>query len=221
MPVKFDRNLIPSSPDLSFERLLWEQGLERVAGLDEAGRGALAGPVVAAVVIFAPGIEANQLAGVRDSKQMLPEQRKKWLPVILTLCHSAGIGSVSAHEIDEIGIVPATCLAMRRAIDRLACLPEHLLLDYLELSECSLPQTILVKGDQRSLSIACASVLAKTWRDAWMEEISQEYPEYGFARHKGYGTLAHRQAIQCMGYSPIHRRSFKWRACEKTVLRNA
>jgi ribonuclease HII len=210
MPVKFDRNLIPTSPDLSYEKPLWESGVKRVAGLDEAGRGALAGPVVAAAVIFLPGIERDQLNGVRDSKQMLPEQRQKWRMIILDLCLSSGIGSASAEEIDALGIVPATRLAMLRALGALSSLAQHLLLDYIELPDCVIPQTALVKGDQRVLSIAAASILAKTARDAWMEEISQIYPGYGFYQHKGYGTQAHRDAILRLGISPIHRKSFKF-----------
>lgn len=210
MPVKFDRSLIPPSPDLVYERSLWDRGVERVAGLDEAGRGALAGPVVAAAVVFPPEVERGQLSGVRDSKQMLPEQRQKWRTIILNLCLSSGIGSASAEEIDALGIVPATRLAMLRALEQVSPSPQHVLLDYIELPDIQVAQTSLVKGDQRVLSIAAASILAKTTRDAWMKEISLVYPGYGFLHHKGYGTQAHRDAIQRLGTLPIHRRTFKF-----------
>jgi ribonuclease HII len=209
MPHKFDRNLIPAAPDLSFERALWQAGIVRVAGLDEAGRGALAGPVAAGVVVLPAGIEITRLNGVRDSKQMLPAERQKWLAVILECCLAVGVGMASALEIDEIGIVPATRLAMLRALEQLCPSPQHLLLDYIELPDSQIAQTSLVKGDQRVLSIATASILAKTYRDAWMEKVDRTFPGYGFAVHKGYGTQMHRAAIQRLGLSPIHRRSFR------------
>ncbi len=209
MPPKIDRSLIPAAPDLSFERSLWQAGLVCVAGLDEAGRGALAGPVAAGAVVFPPGIEIERLRGVRDSKQMQPTERQKWRAIIRDCCLAAGVGLASTEEIDAIGIVPATRLAMLRALEQLSPSPQHLLLDYIELPGSLLPQTSLVKGDQRVLSIAAASILAKTSRDAWMEKIDRTYPEYGFSVHKGYGTQMHRAAIQRLGLSPIHRRSFK------------
>jgi ribonuclease HII len=119
------------------------------------------------------------------------------------------VGFASAQEIDDLGIVPATRLAVQRALVKLMPCPQHLLVDYLKLPDCELPQTALVKGDERSLSIAAASILAKTARDEILFQLNQQYPEYGFAAHKGYGTVAHRQAIQRMGYSEVHRRSFR------------
>ncbi len=212
MPVKFDRSLIPPSPDLAFERALWDRGVVKVAGVDEAGRGALAGPVAAAAVVFP--VEADlmlRLSGVRDSKQMTPLQRENWASKIKDCCLSSGVGLASAQEIDDLGIVLATRLAIQRALEKLPEPPEHLLVDYIELPGCSSPLTALVKGDARVLSIAAASVLAKTARDSWMAEIDQVYPGYGFALHKGYGTQAHREAIQRNGLSPIHRITFRFK----------
>jgi ribonuclease HII len=210
MRMKFDQSLIPTDPDLSFEASLWGTGLRYVAGIDEAGRGALAGPVAAAAVIFPDdGRIAATLKGVRDSKQMTPESRCIWAARLKTLTLAQAVGFASALEIDELGIVPATRLAIQRALSKLSFSPQHLLVDYLNLPECDLPQTPLVKGDMRSLSIAAASILAKTARDEILCQLDQEYPGYEFAAHKGYGTLVHRHAIQRLGYSAIHRRSFK------------
>ena len=197
-------------PHLEFERPLWETGCLFVAGIDEAGRGALAGPVAAGAVVlpFSPDI-ADLLSGVRDSKLMTPNQRQTWAETIRDLAAGWAVGTASPGEIDQIGIVPATRLAARRALDALAVVPGHLLLDFLRLPEVDLPQTALVKGDRRSLSIAAASVLAKTTRDALLEQLDDEHPGYGFARHKGYGTAAHRAALRRLGPSPVHRRTFR------------
>jgi ribonuclease HII len=212
MVKKFDRALIPASPDLNFERALWSQGVQLVAGIDEAGRGALAGPVAAGVVILPTRQDLTiQLSGVRDSKQMTPDQRAKWAQKLRLIALAWGVGLASASEIDAFGIVPATRLAVQRALRQLSIQPQHLLLDFLQLPQVSLPQTPLVKGDERSLSIAVASILAKTTRDALLCEYEQQFPGYGFASHKGYGTLAHRMAMQRLGLSPIHRRSFQWK----------
>ncbi len=212
MVKKFDRALIPAFPDLSFEQALWSQGVELIAGMDEAGRGALAGPVAAGVVVLPEreGLIA-QLRGVRDSKQMTPGQRAEWADKLRLITLAWGVGIASAGEIDEFGIVPATRLAARRALQQLTIRPQHLLLDYLQLPEVHLPQTALVKGDERSLSIAAASILAKTFRDRLLCDYNKQYPGYGFAAHKGYGTAAHRLAMQWLGLSPIHRRSFQWK----------
>ena len=212
MVKKFDRALLPDSPDLSFEQALWSSGVEFIGGVDEAGRGALAGPVAAGVVILPNRADLIiQLSGVRDSKQMSPKQRAEWAERLHGMALAWGVGLASAGEIDAIGIVPATRLAARRALMQLRVMPQHLLLDYLRLPEVSLPQTPLVKGDQRSLSIAAASILAKTARDGLLCDYERQYPGYGFAAHKGYGTLAHRRAMQRLGLSPIHRRSFQWK----------
>lgn len=210
MARRFDLALLPSAPDFSFETSLWASGVERVAGVDEAGRGALAGPVAAGAVIFPPvaGLEA-QLNGVRDSKQMTPKAREEWVRRLPELAMAWGVGFASAHEIDSIGIVPATRLAIGRALQALQTPPQHLLVDFLHLPEWNLPQTPLIKGDARSLSIAAASVLAKATRDALLREMDREYPGYGLALHKGYGTQAHFAAIERLGPASVHRRSFK------------
>ncbi len=208
MPI-FDLSLLPPVPDLSFELALWEAGLTAVAGIDEAGRGALAGPVAAGAVILPPEVRmAKYLKGVRDSKQMAPNQREVMREKILKYAVSWGVGFASAEEIDQMGILPATRLAARRALERLTLPPAHLLLDYLFLPEIPLPQTALIKGDCRSLSIAAASILAKTSRDAHLRELELVYPGYGFASNKGYGTQAHREALRRLGESPVHRLSF-------------
>lgn len=219
----FDRALIPSAPDLRFEDALWQAGVARVAGLDEAGRGAWAGPVSAGVVIFPPdpGL-TTRLHAVRDSKQMTPKARAFWAEEIRSCALAWGVGLASHAEIDALGIVPATRLAMLRALQQANLQADHLLIDALRLPEQTTPQTALVKGDARSLSIAAASVLAKTARDAKMVSYDALYPGYGFARHKGYGTAAHQAALQACGPCPIHRRSFQplkaWDETEKQGL---
>ena len=218
MPA-FDRSLLPTEPDLSFELELWKAGHAAVAGIDEAGRGALAGPVAAAAVILPPEVKLlEDLRGVRDSKQMTAEQRDIARGKILRRAVCWGVGMATAGEIDHLGILPATRLAVCRALDGLTIAPTHLLLDYLRIPEVDTPQTALVKGDCRSLSIAAASVLAKTSRDALMGAMELEYPGYGFARHKGYGTIAHREAIQRLGPSPAHRLSFTLLADENVLV---
>ncbi len=207
---RFDRSLIPPAPDLSFEQALWEQGVTWIAGIDEAGRGALAGPVAAGAVILPPRLAglAARLSGVRDSKEMTPAQREYWAARLAETALACAVGFAGPDEIDALGIAAATRLAAWRAVHGLSPSPQHLLLDYLTLGDCSLPQTSLVKGDARCLSIAAASICAKTARDAVMRQLDAQHPGYGFAIHKGYGTLAHRRALQALGPSPIHRRSF-------------
>jgi ribonuclease HII len=207
---KFDQSLIPPSPDLNFELALWQQGFKLVAGIDEAGRGALAGPVAVGAVILPANLPdlAIQLPGIRDSKQLKPKDRELAAIVIKGIAVSWAVGLAEAAEIDQLGIARATRLAAMRAVNQLACVPQHLLIDYIKLNESDLPQTSLVKGDQRSLSIACASILAKTTRDELMIRLGEQYPNYGFARHKGYGTAGHLAAIQACGACPIHRVSF-------------
>ena len=210
MRTKFDLSLLPERPDLSFELSFWQRGLQRLAGVDEAGRGALAGPVAAGAVILPPDPQIyHRLEGVRDSKQMAPEERQHWAAHIRQLAVGCGVGFASNAEIDLMGIVPATRLAVHRALEALPEAPQHLLVDYLQLPEIALPQTSLVKGDQRSLSIAAASVLAKTARDACLIELDSQFPGYGLAQHKGYGTAAHRRAIERLGACALHRQSFK------------
>ncbi len=209
MTRHFDPAEIPPTPDLRFENRLWARGLTRVAGLDEAGRGAWAGPVSAGAVILPASAEiAARLCDVRDSKQMTPAERACWAEIIRKQALAWGVGFASNREIDEIGIVPATRLAMARALAGLGVPAEHLLIDALRLPEIPLPQTPLIKGDARSLSIAAASVLAKTARDALMVQLDAQYPDYGFARHKGYGTAYHWEMLQQAGPCAIHRFSF-------------
>ena len=213
MSARFDPALLPPAPDLSFEKAYWEAGVSRVGGIDEAGRGPLAGPVAAAVVILPPHPDMMvRLAGVRDSKQMTPAQREAAGGRIREAALGYAVGFAEAAEIDALGILPATRLAAWRALQALEAAPEHLLLDCLFLPEVELPQTSLIKGDCRSLSVAAASVLAKTARDARLVEMEQQYPGYGFARHKGYGTAAHREALQRMGLCREHRKSFHFKA---------
>lgn len=200
-----------STPDLSFEEELWP-AYPSIAGLDEAGRGALAGPVCVGAVIL-PNDETlltQALSGARDSKQMTPRERSLLNPIIKETAITWGIGFASADEIDSLGIVPATRLAACRAVEALVIFPDYLLTDFrLELPELDVSQTAIVKGDQKSLSIAAASILAKTSRDELMLELDEQFPQYGFARHKGYGTLYHRKRISSLSYSPIHRKSFQ------------
>lgn len=210
MAPKFDRSLLPEAPDFTFEETLWGAGFQWVAGIDEAGRGALAGPVAAAALIFPPSpILDSHLKGVRDSKQMTPAARQDWARRLQDLCLAYGAGFASADEIDQIGILPATRLAVHRALQQLSIRPHYLLVDYLNLPECDLPQLALVKGDARCLSIAAASIIAKTARDTLMCQQDLQFPGYGFARHKGYGTADHYRAIARLGPSPIHRRTFR------------
>ena len=207
--AKFDRSLLPEAPNLDLEKRLWQAGLRSVAGLDEAGRGALAGPVVAAAVVFSQNSEETaRLEGIQDSKLLSAGQRRSWADEIENSVQDFGTGIATAGEIDDIGILPATRLAMSRAIGALACQPEHLLIDHILLPDLPIPQTALTKGDARSRSIAAAAVLAKVARDTLMCDLDETYPGYDFGRHKGYGTQAHRQRIQNQGPSPAHRYSF-------------
>ena len=200
------------NPDTFFESQLWESGLFHVAGLDEAGRGALAGPVAVGAVIL-PRDEAflsRVLTGVRDSKQMTPRERETLAPRIKQVARSWNVGFASADEIDSLGIVPATRLAALRALNGLSLTPQYLLTDFrLELPELDISQTAFVRGDALCLSIAAASVLAKTARDQLMCELDMCYQGYGLGKHKGYGTQAHRSAMERLGVSPIHRKSFQ------------
>lgn len=200
-----------STASLFFENELWS-AYKTIAGLDEAGRGALAGPVCVGAVIL-PDDESlltQTLSGARDSKQMTPRSRSKLALQIKAVARGWGVGFSTADEIDALGIVPATRLAASRAVEMLPFFPDYLLTDFrLELPELDVSQSAIVKGDQKSLSIASASILAKTARDERMVELDSEYPEYGFARHKGYGTLMHRKQIIGVGHSTIHRKTFE------------
>jgi ribonuclease HII len=247
-------------PSLIYEQPLWDAGYTQIAGIDEAGRGAWAGPVCAAALILPPDPTLlHTLDRVRDSKLMTPLSRETWAPRIRLAAAAWGVGFASPQEIDTLGILPATKLAATRALASLSAsplptsfsfypstdtlsfstlfgvplppassplppypfspdlsllstlsslLPDYLLTDYLIFPNLDLPQTALIKGDQLSLSVAGASVLAKTARDALMRTADDRYPGYSFARHKGYGTRLHQQSIRQLGLCEIHRKSF-------------
>ncbi|MBI5302425.1 MAG: ribonuclease HII [Chloroflexi bacterium] len=196
------------TPSLKFENVLWSCGLVHIAGLDEVGRGAWAGPVVAGAVILPRDISRRALPGVRDSKLLSPRQRAALVAPIRDHACACATGLATRDEIDELGIVPATRLAMTRALDALGLAPDALLIDALALPARNEPQTSIIRGDQQSLSIACASILAKVTRDEMMIALDAQIPGYGFARHKGYGTVLHRAALATLGVSREHRVSF-------------
>lgn len=198
-------------PTLTFEQALAQRGHRRIAGVDEAGRGCWAGPVVAAAVVLSAQALAQPelLAGVDDSKQLSPAERERLYPAVLALAADVGVGSVPAFLIDAYGIVPATRLAMTCALLSLRRLPEALLIDALPLPLLPWPQEVLIRGDSRSLSIAAASVVAKVTRDRLMAGADLAFPGYGFAAHKGYGTAAHQRALHALGPCPIHRHTFQ------------
>lgn len=189
---------------------LLSQGYSFIAGLDEAGRGCLAGPVVAAAVILPldDSTCAAYLSGVRDSKQLTAHARESLYDVIMHYALAVGVGMGSVELIDERNILQATKFAMRSAIEQLSIPPHALLLDALLLRDVPLPQRSIIKGDARCLSIAAASIIAKVTRDRLMLQLDQQYPAYGFAQHKGYGTEAHLAALRAHGASPIHRQTF-------------
>lgn len=209
--------MTPPIPSLKFEHALWLRRLTRVAGIDEAGRGAWAGPVAAAAVIL-PRVRRIQawwtlhtlraLARARDSKLLSPAQRETLFEPIRAAALASATGLATNDEIDALGIVPATRLAMRRAIQALGISPDALLIDAVKLADVKLPQQAIIHGDQLSLSIACASILAKVTRDRLMVELDAQLPGYEFARHKGYGTAVHQAALERLGVSRAHRVSF-------------
>jgi ribonuclease HII len=190
---------------LRYETELWERGVERIAGVDEAGMAPLAGPVVAAAVILPKDFRPR---GIDDSKQIDAEERARLAAEIKAsaLCWAVGIASV--EEIDAVNIYHAGLLAMRRAVEGLAQCPQHLLIDARKLRELAIPQDGIVRGDALSLTIAAASIIAKTTRDRMMAELDEVHPGFGFARHKGYPTAEHFAAIAERGVCAIHRRSF-------------
>jgi ribonuclease HII len=176
-----------------------------VAGLDEAGRGPLAGPVVAAAVVLGPG---TRIAGVDDSKRLTPEERESLYVVIRSRAVAIGVGMVDAATIDRVNILQATRRAMGLALGSLGLEPELVLTDFVALDGLRCPQRNLVNGDQRSATVAAASIIAKVTRDRMMAEADREYPQYGFGRHKGYATLEHLAALIMHGPCPMHRRTF-------------
>lgn len=188
-----------------FETQAKRRGFEYIAGIDEAGRGPLAGPVVAAAVVLSEDFE---LPGLTDSKKLTEKQRNRFYPQIHQQATAVGVGVASVAEIDRINILQATLLAMQRAIFRLPKTPDHLLIDGITPIPLKISQQTLIKGDSRSLSIAAASVIAKVVRDRIMYSFARNLPEYGFAKHKGYGTKLHRQAIAEFGPSYLHRKTF-------------
>jgi ribonuclease HII len=192
-------------PDLRYERRLWVSGCTEVAGVDEAGVGPMAGPVVAAAVIFAP---EKFIKGVHDSKQLPPEKREALFEPIRAGALAVGIGVAEVEEVDRINIFWATMSASRRAIAALGRTPEHVLVDGRNIPGLELPQTHIVGGDRKSFCIAAASIIAKVTRDRMMVEFDARFPGYGLAQHKGYCTAEHIEAVQRLGPSPIHRRSF-------------
>jgi ribonuclease HII len=188
------------------EAAAWRRGLRHVAGLDEAGRAPLAGPVVAAAVVLAPG---TRIEGVDDSKRLEAEERDRLYDEIRARALAVSVIAVDAATIDRINILEATRLAMSRALAELGIVPELVLTDFVALRGLGAPQRNLVRGDQRSASIAAASIVAKVTRDRMMVEADGAFPAYGFARHKGYPTPAHREALARLGPCPLHRRSFQ------------
>jgi ribonuclease HII len=200
------------NPTTSFESDLWNEGLLHIAGLDEAGRGALAGPVSVGVVILPndKSLLSSTLAGARDSKQLTHRKRQSLAKPIMETAVAWAVGFATPLEIDLQGIVRATRLAALRALHQFTITPQYLLTDFrLELPQINIPQTSIIKGDAHCLSIACASILAKTERDSLMRELDSQYPGYGLGKHKGYGTQAHRSALKRLGSSDIHRKTFK------------
>ena len=196
-------------PSFIEEKRFEAQGYRLIAGIDEVGRGALAGPVTAAAVILPRRIRVSWLKRVNDSKLLSPRERGYLFNCIQEAAISTGIGMVSHEVIDGQGIIRATQIAMKLAIDQLSPSPESLLIDYMHLPEVTLPQRGIKNGDRLCLSIACASIIAKVARDRLMVELDMEYPGYGLARHKGYGTEKHLSCLRRLGPSPIHRRSFR------------
>ena len=191
--------------DEAVELAWFARGVRRLAGVDEAGRGPLAGPVVAAAVLVTP--ETPRLDGVNDSKQV-PRRRREQLAAAIVSTLPVGVGAASTREIDRLNIRVATALAMRRAVLRLPEGIEALLVDGLPMPEIGFPHEALVGGDARSYAIACASIVAKTVRDRLMRMLAVRYPEYGWERNCGYGTPHHKAALERCGVTPHHRRSF-------------
>ena len=187
------------------EDALYGQGIVTICGVDEAGRGPLAGPVCAAAVILPPHLE---IPGLDDSKKLTDKRRRELFPLIKEQALAYGIGLASPEEIDQINILQATFLAMQRAIDQLEGKADLALIDGNREKDFGLPVMTVVKGDSRSANIAAASILAKVTRDDIMEEMAEVYPQYGFEIHKGYGTKAHYEALRTYGASPIHRMTF-------------
>ncbi|MBR0482120.1 MAG: ribonuclease HII [Firmicutes bacterium] len=189
----------------SFERPLWATGMKYIAGIDEVGRGPLAGPVVTAAVILP---EDFDVLGVDDSKKLSPKKREELYELIMEKAIAVSIGRREPEDIDRINILEATKEAMADAVMGLPVKPDHLLIDAVKLSGLKIPQTSIIKGDARSVSIAAASIIAKVTRDREMIEMDEKYPGYSFASNKGYGTKAHYDGLSKLGPCPIHRKTF-------------
>jgi len=198
---------------LACEKLVWAKKCPLVAGLDEAGRGPLAGPVVAGAVCFDRDFLLQEqdalLAGLTDSKKLTAVRREYFFELITNSPHANAVtGMASVEEIDDLNILRATHCAMARAIDQLLPPPDHILVDGLPVNGLPYPSTAIIKGDSKSLSIAAGSIMAKVVRDKIMCDLHDQYPQYGFAQHKGYGTAMHMQALKRYGPCPVHRMSF-------------
>lgn len=202
-PLLFD---IPGTDTSYYEKILFERGIRTVAGVDEVGRGCLAGPVLAAAVILP---FPCKIEGITDSKRLSPARREELYDIIIGEAVSVGFGSVDPREIDEINILQATRKAMRLAIEALGVNPKYLLVDGSHVVPVKIPQLIIPKGDYRSISVAAASIVAKVSRDRMMAGFDEIYPPFRFSIHKGYGTEAHLAELRNAGPTPIHRRSFR------------
>ena len=212
MSGKREKNLRNPQEWFRYEGEAREQGYTAVCGVDEAGRGPLAGPVCAAAVILPAGLV---IEGVNDSKKLSEKKREELFPVICEKALAYGIGWADEREIDEINILQATYRAMKRAVESLPLTADYALIDGNRMPPLAIPGTTIVKGDALSMSIAAASILAKVSRDRVMVQFSREYPQYGFEQHKGYGTAAHVQALREYGPCPLHRQSFLQKILEK------
>ena len=212
MSGKREKNLRTPQEWFRYEGEAREQGYTAVCGVDEAGRGPLAGPGCAAAVILPAGLV---IEGVNDSKKLSEKKREELFPVICEKALAYGIGWADEREIDEINILQATYRAMKRAVESLPLTADYALIDGNRMPPLAIPGTTIIKGDALSMSIAAASILAKVSRDRVMVQFSREYPQYGFEQHKGYGTAAHVQALREYGPCPLHRQSFLQKILEK------
>ena len=193
---------------LDIERALWSRGYHRVIGVDEAGRGPLAGPVVAAGVILNP--DTAECLDVDDSKKLSEPRRQDLFETIISVSINHQIEVIGNIEIDELNILNATLRGMQQAVEALESVPDHALIDGNRLPKLSLPTQVVAKGDQKSKSIAAASILAKVTRDKIMVGFAQKYPQWEFSKHKGYPTKRHKELLQQYGTTPIHRKTFRW-----------
>ena len=199
-------------PTFNMEKQIWSKGYNLIVGIDEVGRGPLAGPVVAGAVILPQKPAKSWISQVRDSNELTEKKREKLSAIIKEKAVAWGLGMVSSEEIDTRGIMQATRMAMMMAVEQLSSTPQFLLVDAVKLPDLKLPQRAIIRGDKLCLSIACASIVAKVARDRMMADFDISYPGYGFSKHKGYGTREHMLSLQKLGPCPIHRRSFSWGA---------